>query len=227
MEDLQKLREMIERIDFTIPNNTSSKYYLNAMQAMIEKGCNVSFEDSKVYIWDESGSLYNGIQDIECFFGGPKSKVGLFFKIHILQNESGLEIENMIEANSFKPGILSEREQLSFMYGTEFYRYDYLREYEMDGTCIFHNSKDLAQRLLSSAKLYDKGLLISLFNIKDNERKSIIIPGDFSGDRKKHISFDIKKGRIFELINAPEGKEVPYKPYPCSDAEFEKLLLKI
>ena len=80
---------------------------------------------------------------------------------------------------------------------------------------------------ISSAKLYNKGILISLFNVKNNERKSIIIPGDFAGDRKKHISFDIKKGRIFELINAPEGREVPYKPYPCSNAEFEKLLLKI
>ena len=194
---------------------------------MIEKGCSTIFEPNRVFIWDDSNDLYDGIQNIECFFGGPKSKIGLLFKIHILQEESGLDIQNTIEANSIKPGILSEKEQLEFMHGSEFYRYDYLREYESDGTCVYHNSRDLVQKLASSAKLYEKGILITLFNIKDNQRKSVIIPGDFSGDRKKLVSFDIKKGRIFDLINAPEGKEVPYKPYPFSNAEFEKLLLKV
>ena len=226
MEDVLKFRKMLEKIDFSIPNNTSSKYYINAIETMIEKGCKVSFEKNRVYVEDEKVEILNGIKDIECFVGAGY-KVGLMFKIHMLQKETGVEIEDIIEVGSVKKDILSEREQLSFSYQNEFYYYDYLREYELDGTCVYHTIRDLVQKLKSSAKLYDKGILISLFNIKENERKSIILLGNYVGDKRKNASIEIKKGRIFDKINSPEGKEVPYKPYPFSNSEFEKILLQV
>lgn len=227
MNDLLKFRELLDRINFSIPNNTSSKYYINAIEIMIEKGCNTTFDKNRVYVEDETHQILDGIHDIECFVGGSDCKVALLFKIHMIQKDTGVEIENIIESNSVKKGILSEREQLSFFYNNENYRYDYLREYESDGTCVFHNIRDAVQRLTSCAKLYDKGILITLFNVKANERKSIVIPGNYIGDKRKLASYDIKKGRIFSRINAPEGKEVPYKPYPFSNAEFEKILLQV
>ena len=224
---LEKYRELLDRIDFTIPNNTSSKYYLNAVQAMLEKGCSAAFEPNRVVVWGEEGNLFNGIQSIDVFFGTMTGKLGLIFKIKINKEDTGMIIDNLIEANSVKKGILSEREQLSFSLNNEFYRYDYLREYEMDGTCIYHSSKDLSQKLSSSAKLYDKGILISLFDVKNNLHKSIVLLGNYVGEKRKHASFEIKKGRIFDEINSPDAKEVPYKPYPFSNAEFEKILLRV
>ena len=227
MNDVLKFREMLEKIDFSIPNNTSSKYYINAIETMMEKGCQTEFEKNRVFVVDESYQILDGIRDIECFVGGPDCKVALLFKVHMIQKDTGVEIENIIEAGSVKKDIVSEREQLSFSYNNEFYRYDYLREYEPDGTCVYHNIRDIAQKLTSCAKLYDKGILISLFNVKANERKSIVIPGNYVGDKRKLASYDIKKGRIFDRINSPEGKEVPYKPYPFSNSEFEKILLQV
>ena len=226
-ELIRRLHEMISHVGFSIPNNTSSKYYIKAIETMIERGCSSSFEPNRVYVWDEVGKAVNGIKGIELFCGSGTGKIGLLFKIHMQERNIGTEIENTIEANIFKKGIFSEKEQLSFLYENETYRYDYLREYEIDGTCIYHSSRDLVQKLSSSAKLYDKGILISLFNIKENERKSIVLPGNYVGEQRKQASIEIKQGKIFEEINSPKGKEVPYKPYPFSNAEFEKILLRV
>ena len=226
-ENLKRYNEMLKTIDFDIPNNTSSKNYLLVIRNMIEQGAETIFEPKKIIVTDKDGIIQNGIHKIELFFGGRSSKTGLIFKVKIKRKDTGLEMDSIIEAVSVKKGILSEREELSFIHNNQLSRYDYLREYESDGTCVYHTSRDLAKKISTSAKVYDKGILISKYNILEDTKKSIVLLGNYMGENKKNISTEIKKGTIFSEINSNEGKEVPYRPYPFSDREFESLLLKI
>ena len=136
-------------------------------------------------------------------------------------------MDNTIETVSVKPGILSEREELSFLYNDQLYRYNYLREYDDDGICIFHNNRDLVKKTSTSARLYTTGLLLSKFDNETNTGRSVIMVKHYTKEEKKELSSEIKRGKIFSLIDSEDAIEIPYKPYPLSEAEFDDLIAKL
>ena len=174
-ENIQKFQEAIDNIQFHIPNNTSTRYYLNVIKKMIEKDAKTTWEQKTIIVEDPTGTIEKDIYRIGLFFGSRIGKVGLLFRIKTKRSDNGIEMDNIIETISVKPGILSEREELSFLYNEEIHRYNYLREYDEDGICIYHNNKDQAKKISKSARLYDKGLIISQYDQESSTGKSILI----------------------------------------------------
>ena len=110
--NLELFQENVNNIKFNIPNNTST------------------WDSRTIVVEDETGTIEKDIIRIELFFGSRIGKVGLLFRIKTRRSDNGIEMDNTIETVSVKPGILSEREELSFLYNDQIYRYNYLREYD-------------------------------------------------------------------------------------------------
>ena len=226
-QNIKKLEESIQNTPFEIPDNTSTYYYLKVIKKMIVQDADTTWDKNTIIVEDETGKIEKDIYRIGLFFGKRMDKTGLLFRIKTKRSDNGIEMDNFIETTSVRPGIISEREELSFIYNDQKYRYNYLREYNEKGTCIYHYHKDLVKKIIMSAKLYDKGLVISKYDIESDTGKSILIGEQKIKDKKEQISKAIKRGKIFSLIDSDEGIEIPYKPYPLSEIEFEELISKL
>lgn len=219
VEKVQLFHDLIGKIPISIPKNTSTSYYLSAMEKMIQDNCDTTFDNNKVTVFGNEEGLLDNIIDISIMI---ENKNELLFDVNSKKRGTDIVINNHIRVLTDKDGMLSEIEELSFDYDDEFYRYNYIRKYESDGTCFYHSSKDLTRKTSSVAKMFEKGIMISTFYVNDNLRKTILIPIDYNAEIKNKISDDMKKGRIFERINSKEGKEIPYKPYPFNtNKDFE------
>ena len=225
--NLELFQENVNNIKFNIPNNTSTSYYLKVIKKMLEQDAKTTWDSRTIVVEDETGTIEKDIIRIELFFGSRIGKVGLLFRIKTRRSDNGIEMDNTIETVSVKPGILSEREELSFLYNDQIYRYNYLREYDDDGICIFHNNRDLVKKTSTSARLYTTGLLLSKFDNETNTGRSVIMVKHYTKEEKKELSSEIKKGKIFSLIDSEDAIEIPYKPYPLSEAEFDDLIAKL
>ena len=224
-EKLHMFQEMIKNINFPIPKNTSTNYYISVLEKMIQDGCEVIFQKNIITIQGNGEGLLDNIIDIKLDLNNVIVNQEIIIDVNSKKRGTNIIIHNHIKALRGENDIFSEIEELEFNYLNEFYRYDYIRKYEENGTCIYHSSKDLTRRTSSVAKMFDKGLMISSFYIKDNLRKTVLIPIDFTDELKKTTSEEIKKGKIFEKINSKNEKEIPYKPYPFNtNEEFEKAL---
>ena len=225
--NLKRWEEAVQNIQFHIPKNTSTSYYLKIIKKMIEQDALTKWDSRTITVEDETGTIEQDIYKIELFFGSRIGKVGLLFHIKTKRSDNGIEMDNTIETVSVKQGILSEREELSFLYNEQIHRYNYLREYDDNGICIYHYNKDQVKKITKSAKLYNKGIIISQYDMENKIGKSVLLKEDYSNERKKQVSDEIKRGKIFLEIDNEESIEIPYQPYPPSDLEFENILSKL
>ena len=218
-EKLDLFQDLVNKISFPVPKNTSTNYYISVIKKMIKDNCTVEQGNNKITVFGNEEGLLDNIIDISMFVG---NKNEIVFDVNSKKRGTDIVINNIIKVLTDKDGLLSEIEELSFSYDNDFYRYNYIRKYESDGVCVYHSSKDLTRKTSSVAKMYEKGILISTFYVNDNLRKTVLIPIDYNMEIKQKISDDMKKGKIFEKINSKEGKEIPYIPYPFNtNKDFE------